>query len=145
MYTRKTTFNLQAPNNIPSLLGKACIAFNKKDYRGALAYYKKALRTNPKCPADVRLGMGHCYAKLNKSEKARAAFQRALDLDSKCVGALVGQAVLEINKKDGSEDRECVMRGVKLLSTAYTIDSTNPMVLNHLANHFFYRKVPLRV
>lgn len=30
--------------------GKACISFNKKDYRGALAYYKKALRTNPGCP-----------------------------------------------------------------------------------------------
>lgn len=32
------------------LSGKACISFNKKDYRGALAYYKKALRTNPGCP-----------------------------------------------------------------------------------------------
>ena len=61
----------QSPSNIPSLLGKACIAFNKKDYRGALAYYKKALRTNPNCPASVRLGMGHCFLKLNKPEKAR--------------------------------------------------------------------------
>lgn len=46
----------QSPNNIPSLLGKACIAYNKKDFRGALAFYKKALRTNPSCPAAVRLG-----------------------------------------------------------------------------------------
>lgn len=43
----------QSPNNIPSLLGKACISFNKKDYRGALAYYKKALRTNATCPAGI--------------------------------------------------------------------------------------------
>ena len=41
----------QLPNNIPSLLGKACISFNKKDYKAALAYYKKALRTNATCPA----------------------------------------------------------------------------------------------
>lgn len=61
----------QSPNNIPSLLGKACIAFNKKDYRGALAFYKKALRTNPNCPAALRLGMGHCFMKLNNQEKAR--------------------------------------------------------------------------
>ena len=61
----------QSSNNIPSLLGKACIAFNKKDFRGALAYYKKALRTNPKCPASVRLGMGHCFVKLNRLPKAR--------------------------------------------------------------------------
>lgn len=62
---------LQANNNIPSLLGKACIAFNKKDYRGALAYYKKALKTNHNCPASVRLGLGHCFVKLNRLEKAR--------------------------------------------------------------------------
>ena len=61
----------QSSNNIPSLLGKACIAFNKKDFRGALAYYKKALRTNPRCPAAVRLGMGHCFVKLTRLSKAR--------------------------------------------------------------------------
>jgi len=61
----------QSPNNIPSLLGKACIAFNKKDFRGALAFYKKALRTNPSCPAAVRLGMGHCFMKLGNQDKAR--------------------------------------------------------------------------
>lgn len=61
----------QSPSNIPSLLGKACIAFNRKDYRGALAFYKKALRTNPNCPAAVRLGMGHCFLKMNNPEKAR--------------------------------------------------------------------------
>jgi len=37
----------QSSNNIPAHLGKACIAFNKKDYRGALGCYKKVLRSNP--------------------------------------------------------------------------------------------------
>jgi RNA polymerase-associated protein CTR9 len=41
----------QSPEKIPALIGKACIAFNKKDYKGALVFYKKALRTNPNCPA----------------------------------------------------------------------------------------------
>uniref|UniRef100_A0A8C0R1X4 RNA polymerase-associated protein CTR9 homolog n=1 Tax=Canis lupus dingo TaxID=286419 RepID=A0A8C0R1X4_CANLU len=127
----------QSPNNIPALLGKACISFNKKDYRGALAYYKKALRTNPGCPAEVRLGMGHCFVKLNKLEKARLAFSRALELNSKCVGALVGLAVLELNNKEA----DSIKNGVQLLSRAYTIDPSNPMVLNHLANHFFFKKV----
>ncbi|KAK3600789.1 hypothetical protein CHS0354_009223 [Potamilus streckersoni] len=126
----------QSSNNIPSLLGKACIAFNKKDYRGALAYYKKALRTNPNCPASVRLGMGHCFVKLGKPDKARMAFERALQLDSQCVGALVGLAILELNTKT----QDSIKNGVQLLSKAYTIDSGNPMVLNHLANHFFYKK-----
>ncbi|XP_057696084.1 RNA polymerase-associated protein CTR9 homolog [Corythoichthys intestinalis] len=126
----------QSTNNIPALLGKACISFNKKDYRGALAYYKKALRTNPGCPAEVRLGMGHCFVKLSKLEKARLAFGRALELNPKCVGALVGLAVLELNNKEA----DSIKNGVQLLSRAYTIDPSNPMVLNHLANHFFFKK-----
>lgn len=126
-------------SNIPSLLGKACIAYNKKDYRGALAFYKKALRTNPNCPAAVRLGMGHCFMKLNNQDKARLAFERALQLDQKCVGALVGLAILKLNH----QQPDAIRTGVQMLSKAYTIDSTNPMVLNHLANHFFFKKVNL--
>ncbi|XP_037949839.1 RNA polymerase-associated protein CTR9 homolog [Teleopsis dalmanni] len=126
----------QSPSNIPSLLGKACIAFNKKDYRGALAFYKKALRTNPNCPANVRMGMGHCFLKMNNQEKAKLAFQRALDLDPNCVGALIGLAILKLNLHEPDSNK----MGVQMLSKAYTIDSTSPMVLNHLANHFFFKK-----
>ena len=67
----------------------------------------------------------------------RAAFERALQLDGQCVGALVGLAILELNSKSP----DSIKNGVQLLSKAYTIDSKNPMVLNHLANHFFYKKV----
>jgi len=122
--------------NIPSLLGKACIAFNKKDYKNALAYYKKALRSNPSCPADVRLGMGHCFLKLGNMEKAKLAFERALELDANCVGAMVGIAILKLN----SQEPENIRDGVQKLSKAYGIDPQNPMVLNHLANHFFFKK-----
>uniref|UniRef100_A0AAZ3PFZ0 Ctr9, Paf1/RNA polymerase II complex component, homolog n=1 Tax=Oncorhynchus tshawytscha TaxID=74940 RepID=A0AAZ3PFZ0_ONCTS len=73
---------------------------------------------------------------LSKLEKARLAFGRALELNSKCVGALVGLAVLELNSKEP----DSIKNGVQLLSRAYTIDPSNPMVLNHLANHFFFKK-----
>uniref|UniRef100_A0A1A9V7Q9 Uncharacterized protein n=1 Tax=Glossina austeni TaxID=7395 RepID=A0A1A9V7Q9_GLOAU len=125
----------QSPSNIPSLLGKACIAFNKKDYRRALAFYKKALRTNPNCPANGRMGMGHCFLKMNNEEKAKLAFQRAHDLDPNCVGALIGLSILKLNLHEPESNRT----GVQMLSKAYTIDSTNPMALN-LANHFFFKK-----
>ncbi len=128
--------NAEQQANIPALLGKACIAFNKKDYKGALAFYKKALRTNPNCPGNVRLGMGHCFMKLGNENKAREAFERALEMDPKCVGALVGLAILDIN----SQKREAVKEGVQKLSTAYKIDPSNSMMLNHLANHFFFKK-----
>lgn len=67
----------------------------------------------------------------------RQAFDRALQLDPHCVGALVGSAIMELNNKT----QDSIKNGVQLLSKAYTIDSANPMVLNHLANHFFYKKV----
>lgn len=35
----------------------------------------------------------------------------------------------------------CIKEGVEMLSKAYRIDSTNAMTLNHLANHFFFKKV----
>ena len=67
----------------------------------------------------------------------RLAFERALDMDQQCVGGLVGLAILELNNKT----QDSIKNGVQLLSKAYSIDSGNPMVLNHLANHFFYKKV----
>lgn len=70
-------------------------------------------------------------------DSCRQAFGRALELDSNCVGALIGLAIIELNDKTP----DSIKHGVQLLSKAYTIDSTNPMVLNHLANHFFYKKV----
>lgn len=81
--------------------------------------------------------MGHCFIKLNNQDKARLAFERALQLDPKCVGALVGLAILKLNL----QQPESIRVGVQMLSKAYTIDSSNPMVLNHLANHFFFKKV----
>ena len=45
----------QFPNYIHSLFGNACISFNKKDCRAALASFKTALRTNAKCPAGTHL------------------------------------------------------------------------------------------
>ena len=82
-------------------------------------------------------GVAHLVMGLLNCIHCRAAFERALHLDGRCVGALVGLAVLELNNKAP----ESIKNGVRLLSQAYTIDSSNPMVLNHLANHFFYKKV----
>lgn len=83
------------------------------------------------------MGIGHCYYKLGKTEKAKLAFEQALKKNSNCVGALVGLALLELNQKDPASIR----KGVQMLSKAYYIDRTDPMVLNHLANHFFFKKV----
>lgn len=76
------------------------------------------------------------YYKLGNEAKARMAFERAYELDSNCVGALVGLAILDLNQQKSA----AIQEGVRKLSKAYTIDPSNPMVLNHLANHFFFKK-----
>ena len=125
------------PDNIPSLLGRACIEFNRKEQSGkrnALSLYKKALQICPDCPADVRLGLGICFYKLNMLEKAEEAFSKALSIDPRCVGALAGLAVIELNKKTTIS----IKQGIEYLSRAFKIEPTNPMVLTLLADHFFY-------
>ena len=122
--------------NVAALVGKACIAFNKKDYKNALNLYKKALKINANSPASVRLGLGLCFFKMGKVPKAKLAFQRALEIDPGCVGALIGLAIIELNNRS---DAPSIKLGVELLSKAYSLDPTNPIVLNHLANHFFYK------
>ncbi|CAF3361322.1 unnamed protein product [Rotaria socialis] len=131
----------QMQNNIPALLGRACIAFNKKDYRQALNLYKRALKQAPDNSSGIHVGLANAFAKLNKLEKAELSFNRAIDIDPKCVGALVGLAILELNMKTPLSIRN----GVIKLSRAYQYDPQNPMVLNHLANHFFFKKDYTRV
>lgn len=124
-------------DNVPALLGKACLEFNKKEASGkraALALYKKALQICPNCPADVRLGLGICFYKLNMFDKAEIAFKKALTLDPRCVGALTGLAVIEINKKK----IDSIKRGIEYLSRAFKTEPTNAMALTLLADHFFY-------
>ncbi|CAJ0571771.1 unnamed protein product, partial [Mesorhabditis spiculigera] len=122
-----------SPNNIPATLGKACIFYQRRDYKQALAHYKKALKQKPDCPADVRLGIGHCYAKLGKTERARAAFERCLELDKGNVAAMAALGVLERNSGDEAS-------GVQRFAIAYQTEKTNPIVLNQLAGYFFVQK-----
>lgn len=74
--------------------------------------------------------------KLGNKKKAELAYQRAVELNPKCTGALVGMAVHHMNVRG----KETIRRGVQLLSRAYSVDPTNPMVLNHLADHFFFKR-----
>lgn len=123
-------------SNIPATLGKACIAFNNKNYKESLTLYRKALRDeSANCPADVWLGLGHCFYKMGNIEKAKLAFKRALKMDKKCVGALIGGAVIELNDKTPDSIKE----GVRMLLQAYQYDKTDPMTLNLLADHFFLK------
>nr|CDJ96428.1 Tetratricopeptide TPR-1 domain containing protein [Haemonchus contortus] len=127
----------QDPYDIPAMMGKAIIAFSKQDYKTALYFLKRALRQKPSGPADMRVGIGYCLARLGITDKARVAFERALELQSDNVCALSALAILDYN----THTVEGAQSAVLCLGQAYSLEPENPVVLVHLANHFFFKGV----
>ncbi|KAI4376503.1 hypothetical protein MLD38_014256 [Melastoma candidum] len=121
-------------DNVPALLGQACVEFNRGRYSDSLGFYKRALQAHPSCPAVVRLGIGLCHYKLGQFERARQAFQRVLQLDPENVEALVAMAILDMqtNKAAG------IRKGVEKMHRAFEIYPYCAMASNYLANHFFF-------
>ncbi|KAG5183337.1 hypothetical protein JKP88DRAFT_317093, partial [Tribonema minus] len=127
--------------NLAATLGEACICFQEGRYKAALDHYCEVIRTNPACGASVRVGLGLCCYKLGQVARARAALQRALEMDPRNADALVGLAILELNEggdQDSEQARRRAESAIKMLSRAFILDRDNAMVLNHLANHYFW-------
>ncbi|KAH8386264.1 hypothetical protein KR200_001083, partial [Drosophila serrata] len=122
------------PSNIPGLIGRACLAYNRQDYIAALGFFKSVLMHQPRGPANVRVGIAHCFLKLGNLDSARRSFELALEHNGKCQNALLGMAILKLNKREKGPIRE----GINLLCAAHELNTRNPMVLNILASHYYY-------
>ncbi|XP_010261923.1 PREDICTED: protein CTR9 homolog [Nelumbo nucifera] len=121
-------------DNVPALLGQACVQFSRGRFSDSLELYKRALQVYPNCPGAVRLGLGLCRYKLGQFEKARQAFQRVLQLDPENVEALVALGIMDLhtNEADG------IRKGMEKMQQAFEIYPYCAMSLNYLANHFFF-------
>ncbi|KAK4713736.1 hypothetical protein R3W88_019643 [Solanum pinnatisectum] len=121
-------------DNVPALLGQACVQFSRGRYSDSLELYKRALQVYPDCPAAVRLGIGLCRYKLGQLDKAKQAFCRVLQLDPENVDALVALAILDLQNNEASGIR----RGMEKMQRAFERYPYCAMALNYLANHFFF-------
>lgn len=146
---------------MPSLLGRACILYQKNNFVEALKLYKKVLLVNPLAPASVRLGLALCFYRLNspdvsgerpeararvrallrfdarrRRQAAKLAFERVLALDPNVAEAHAGLAVLELNSSRDDRIRTALMH----VKRAYAINPNAPAVQILLAEHFFYRQ-----
>ena len=77
------SFNLvlnAKPNNIIALLGKARIAYARKQYSPALRLFQQVLQLKPDAQPDPRIGIGLCYWALEQKDKARACWERSLEV-----------------------------------------------------------------
>ncbi|ONK66615.1 uncharacterized protein A4U43_C06F10190 [Asparagus officinalis] len=83
------------PNNIPALLGQACVEFNQGEsqeqykatdsYKNSLKLFKRALQVHPNCPGAVRLGIALCRYRL----------------DPESVEALVALGIMDLQTNEG--------------------------------------------
>ena len=80
--------------NVAPLLGLACCALHRDSLQEALRLYGRALKRNPDGAAPaVRVGLGATLLRMREFSRARAAFERALELDADNAEALVGIAL----------------------------------------------------
>jgi len=78
---------------------KALIDYGKADYKECLKSLKQVLSTQPRCPPQVRYGIGLCYYNLGNYTKARIAFQRLLEIEPNHSLAHAGLAIIELQTK----------------------------------------------
>lgn len=116
--------------SVIGMLGLAQILFTKRNYEGALNFYKKALRVNKRLPSKARLGMAYCFYELEKYEMALLCFKRLLDLEPNCVEAILGYATIKYE----SGETEGYFPALK---RCYEINPCHPLVLLHISEHFF--------
>ncbi|KAL2483196.1 Protein CTR9-like protein [Forsythia ovata] len=122
------------PDNVPALLGQACVHFSYGRYSDSLELHKRALQMYPQCPAAVRLGIALCHYKLGRLEKAKQAFHRVLQLDPENVEALVALGISDLQTNEANGIRS----GMEKMQRAFEIYPYCAMSLNYLANHFFF-------
>ncbi|KAH8398937.1 hypothetical protein KR222_000083, partial [Zaprionus bogoriensis] len=126
----------QVPHHVLALLGRACLAYNREEYRVALGYFKDVLLHHPHGPADVRVGIAHCFLQLEDMDSARRAFELALLHNGRCLNALLGMAQLKFNERQ----RPANLEAVNLLCAAFELNHHHPLVLSWLAGHFYYTR-----
>ena len=71
----------------------------------------------------------------------RVAFERAIELDPSNIDSQAALAVLQTTNPQNNHEMRA---GIMTLGTLYKNEKNNPLILNHLANHFFLKAVRLR-
>ena len=71
------------PTNVVALMGKARILYARRQYAQALRLFQDVLRYNPQCVPDPRIGIGLCLWALDQKERAKAAWERSLEVVSR--------------------------------------------------------------
>ncbi|KAF8160649.1 RNA polymerase II-associated protein [Crassisporium funariophilum] len=131
----------EKPTNLVAILGKARILYARRNYKEALRLFQDVLRYNPRCIPDPRIGIGLCLWAMDHKLKAKAAWQRSLEVNPSEWSAqlLLGLESINASKNDNlaeSEKTQSFLFGTKLIETAFKANNRSAAAANALCELF---------
>jgi len=121
-------------------VGLGITSFFRQKYALALENFTRAITHHPGCNSTLRIAFSICAFKLEQYERARAAAEKAMLMDSKSAKALVMLALIEIvsAQKGAVSRKEKHRNAFDYCILALQLDSTCSQALNIIANHYFH-------
>ena len=116
---------LHVPPDAQKAFNRGLTAWQNKDYARAAQEFEKAVAIYPQFDLAYN-NLGVMYAHLNQEDKARAAFEKAVELNDKSADADRNLARMMLRTKEFT-------RAEDLLNKSLAIDPTNPGSLTMLA------------
>ncbi|KAA1471852.1 RNA polymerase II-associated protein [Dentipellis sp. KUC8613] len=131
----------EKPTNVIALVGKGRILYARRQYQAALKIFQHVLQLNPYCLPDPRIGIGLCLWAMGHKEKARAAWQRSMEVNPSEWSAqlLLGLEALNASKNPNMDEEERareIMTGTKYIERAFNGNQRNAAAANALCDIF---------
>lgn len=138
----------EKPTNIVALLGKARILYARRNYPQALKFLQQVLQLNPSCLPDPRIGIGLCLWAMDHKAKAKAAWQRSLEVNPSEWSAqlLLGLESINASKTGNLSEEEraqSFLIGTKYIEAAFKANQKSAAAANALCE-LFLRKSNLK-
>ncbi|KIK69347.1 hypothetical protein GYMLUDRAFT_214453 [Collybiopsis luxurians FD-317 M1] len=132
------------PTNLIALLGKGRILYLRRNYPQALQTFQQVLRYNPHCNPDPRIGIGLCFWAMNNKAKAKAAWERSLEVNPSEWAAQLLLGLESVNASKDShlteaERTELMLNGTKMIEKAFKANQKNASAANALCEIFIQK------
>ncbi|KAJ7028536.1 RNA polymerase II-associated protein [Mycena alexandri] len=129
------------PTNLIALIGKGRILYAQRNFPESLKTFRRVLELNPKCLPDPRVGIGLCLWALGHKAKAKAAWQRSLDVNPNEWPAqlLLGLEAINASKNDASSEAERTQSytmGTRMIERAFKANQKSAAAANALCELF---------
>ncbi|KAF8910392.1 hypothetical protein CPB85DRAFT_1305700 [Mucidula mucida] len=133
------------PTNLVALLGKGRILYARRNYSQALQTFQLVLRMNPMCQPDPRIGIGLCYWAMGNKSKAKAAWERSMEVNPNewATQLLLGLESINNSKNDDIPEQERLglyQAGIKYVEGAFKLSAGSSAAAANALCELFLQK-----